>query len=46
MKNNFEHSKTENVSNTKNVKHKLIKKVLEYFKIKNGIEIHSIGDFS
>ena len=42
----LKYSKTENVSNTKNVKHKLIKKVLEYFKIKNGIEIHSIGDFS
>ena len=42
----LKYSKTENISNVKNIKHKLIKKVLEYFKIKNGIEIHSIGDFS
>ena len=42
----LKYSKTENVSNTRGVKHKLIKKVLEYFKINNGIEIHSIGDFS
>lgn len=41
----LKYSKTENISNIKNIKHKLIKKVLEYFKIKNGIEIHSIGDF-
>ena len=42
----LKYSKTENITNVKNIKHKLIKKVLEYFKIKNCIEIHSIGDFS
>ncbi len=41
----LKYSKTENISNVKKIKHKLIKRVLEYFKIKNGIEIHSIGDF-
>jgi len=42
----LKYSKSENISDVKSIKHKLIKKVLEYFKIKNGIEIHSIGDFS
>jgi D-glycero-alpha-D-manno-heptose-7-phosphate kinase len=42
----LKYSQTEVVSDVKKIKHKLIKKVLKYFKIKSGIEIHSIGEFS
>tara|TARA_B100001057_G_C22853743_1_gene951971 strand:- start:165 stop:1118 length:954 start_codon:yes stop_codon:yes gene_type:complete len=42
----LKYSKTEVIFDVKNIKHKLIKKVLQFFKIKHGVEIHSIGEFS
>ena len=37
-------SKVENVNNAKFIKHNVVREMLEYFKIKNGIEIHYQGD--
>ena len=46
----FEHkyrivwSQMENVKNINQIKHKAVKEMLKYFKIKNGLEIHYDGD--
>lgn len=40
----FSYSKTENVANTNKLKHLMLKEVLKYFKIKNGVEIVSLAD--
>ena len=37
-------SKVENVNNAKFIKHNVVREMLEYFKIKNGVEIHYQGD--
>jgi len=37
-------SKVENVKNIKLVQHNVVREMLEYFKIKNGVEIHYQGD--
>ena len=37
-------SKIENVNSVKSIQHNVVRKMLEYFKIKNGIEIHYQGD--
>jgi len=37
-------SKVENVNDAKFIKHNVVREMLEYFKIKNGIEIHYQGD--
>ena len=45
---NYKHriiwSKVENVNNTKSIQHNVVREMLKYFKIKNGIEIHYQGD--
>ena len=45
---NYKHriiwSKVENVNNAKFIKHNVVREMLEYFKIKNGVEIHYQGD--
>ena len=40
----FSYSKTENVNNTKDLKHEMLRETFNYFKIKNGLEINSVGD--
>ncbi len=40
----FSYSKTENVNNYKNLKHEMLRETFKYFKIKNGLEIISVGD--
>jgi D-glycero-alpha-D-manno-heptose-7-phosphate kinase len=37
-------SKVENVNNAKLIQHNVVREMLQYFKIKNGIEIHYQGD--
>jgi D-glycero-alpha-D-manno-heptose-7-phosphate kinase len=37
-------SKVENVNDAKFIKHNVVREMLEYFKIKNGVEIHYQGD--
>ena len=36
----FSYSKTENVNNTKDLKHEMLRETFNYFKIKNGLEIN------
>ena len=37
-------SKVENVKNTKLIQHNVVREMLKYFNIKNGVEIHYHGD--
>ena len=45
---NYKHriiwSKVENVNETKLIQHNVVREMLEYFKIKDGVEIHYQGD--
>ena len=38
------YSKDEQVQNLENIKHKPVREILKYFKIKNGLEVHYDGD--
>ena len=40
----FSYSKTENVKETKNLKHEMLRETFNYFGINNGFEINSVGD--
>jgi len=41
----LKYSEYEKVKKIEHIKHNLIREILKYFKIKEGLEIHSIGDF-
>jgi D-glycero-alpha-D-manno-heptose-7-phosphate kinase len=41
----LKYSEFEKVKKIEHIKHNLIREILKYFKIKEGLEIHSIGDF-
>lgn len=41
----LKYSKYEKTKKINNIKHNIIREILKYFKIKEGLEIHSIGDF-
>ena len=40
----FSYSKTENVLNAKNLKHEMLRELLKYFNLSNGLEIVSVAD--
>lgn len=40
----FSYSKTENVNNSKNLKHEMLRETFKYFNISKGFEIVSVGD--
>lgn len=40
----FSYSKTENVSNSKKLKHEMLRELLKYFNLSNGLEIVSVAD--
>ena len=40
----FSYSKTENVLNSKNLKHEMLRELLKYFNLSNGLEIVSVAD--
>ena len=40
----FSYSKTENVKNSKDIQHEMLRETFEYFGIRNGLEIISVGD--